>query len=615
MRSSGWIGWVMVIASAAWAQPAPDLGALASIAGDGTLPSETRVDAAVRMIEAGVSGEATARLRTLLADPEDRTIILRALALNASPPMDLEPDVLALPLDPEVMRALVPFRTKRAARTLLDAAVRDEIQREHALAALRELTGRGERWELSRWVEWFAVVEHLPDSQWQRTLVEGLGYRLARRTAERDGMARRLVEVSERAYRGSTPEARGSMLAAMLRDDVPEVRSLAFRLSTAELEDGRALPEEVSRAALSLLTHTDLGVRTLSARLIDRIAPPGAGPDIRDALSRETRQAPAAAMLRAAARFPTPSLATEAFRWLAQGEEASVAAIEALLVLHRAGMLAEPDRAAALLIERGPDQVTPAGAQLLSEIGGARGDDVLRLALAGASPSARAAAAEAVWRRADFLDVVTTAASTDTRLVEAATRAILLHDATSSGFLRLSSLPFATEDARRAAQAEMVRRLPALALVALASRATTDASSLDLILSPIVDQDRTSESPEDPAEAQAIAQGALLLARARIDLGRPEGALSALRWAGAAPDLHDLESVRALRVVALLMLGRIDEAAQGGPRLREWTEGLERSQGQPHALRIIEHARAAEWVEATPEDLAAWNAAVERAVR
>lgn len=612
----------MVVACAAFgaAQPAADIGALATVIADGSAAAETRLDAAQRLVALGDRGEARARLRELLASPETRSPVLRAIAQAVRPPAGLEELVLALAVDADGLRALAAYRTPRAARRILDVAVEDEALREPALQAIRELSGRDLGLDPAAWSRWFAEVEHLPEAQWQRVLVEGFAGRSARRAAEREALARRLVEALERIFRAATAEARPGLLASMLRDDVAEVRLLGFRLTTAELDDGRPLSPDVLQAGLDLLMHPDPAVRVRAGILVDRTAPAGAGLAVLRALTQEMQPAPAAALLKAAARFPSPALAAEAYRWLPAQGDAGHAAIEVLLALQRAGMLEDGERVIGLLLERGPESVTPAAAELLLELGGAAGYDLVARALHAQSAPARLAAAEALWRRPEALDAVTSAARGDPRLTDTAARAIQRHDATASGLLRLAGLSFASEDARRGAIAELSRRLGAAELVSLCQREGLDAATVELILASLIEQDRLQSWPEDPSESQALADAAMMLAAARIESFQPELALGALRWVGAVPDLFDLGRVAHLRLVALLMLGRIDEAgameeARGGAEgILAWTEGLRRSRGLPHAQRIVARAKQFAWGDAGSEELAAWQAEVAAAI-
>src|SRR5690606_11206205 len=95
----------------------------------------------------------------------------------------------------------------------------------------------------------------------------------------------------------------------------------------------------VLNAVVGLLRHPRADVRARAASMVNQLAPPDAGPAVAAALHNETDPEAAAALLSAADRWPSEAIRAPAIRWLEAGGVAREPAVEALLALHRQGLL------------------------------------------------------------------------------------------------------------------------------------------------------------------------------------------------------------------------------------------------------------------------------------
>lgn len=569
---------------------------------DPQLPSSAREAAAARLITETSGPAAALARRVILATEPDlaprRAVLIAAVTRAIDPAPDLFA-ALAESLDaappesaPAVIEAIGSFRTRAAASLLLTRASPDRpaAERSAAFRALARMTGHDEFGaRLDRWTSWFDEQRGSSESAWARQIASGLAARADRLAVDRRDAVARLVDVNRRLYlsfaAGPSPGDQVRLLGALLEDPRDDLRWLAFDILSREVSSGRAVDPSLQAAVVRLVRDTSPTVRARAAMVVRQLDPPGASAAVADALAAEAVPESAAALLLAAARWPSEACVDPALRWLRNGSETRAAAVQALLSLARAGLLtdADRDRVAGELRVTLSAEWTPAECRLVALVG--TRDDRERVAelIEGAPGPLRTAAADALADDPAHLDRLIRAA--DPELFDIVARAIARHRSTASGLLLLREVAAPSLDARRSAMLQVAAVLPTGELL----RAAT-----------LVEDQRTREAmlarlagpfPPGDADADTLGEGLNLLAETRLALGNPESALIALDAANGTTTPARARS-EFLRVVALLVLGRIDEASALDAPASAWLEGLAQAISRPHARSIVDAVAA-----------------------
>ncbi len=499
---------------------------------------------------------------------------------------------------PAAIEALGSFRTRPAVELLLARAAPalPPPERAAAFRALVRLTGRDDFGDShERWSAWYARLDGADEARWQGAIASGLAARADRLSADRADAVARLADATRRLYlalaQAPVPAEQPRLLVTLLTDPRVELRSLGFDILSRELSSARPIDPAVENAVVGLLKDPGPAVRARAAFLIRQINPRGAVEAVARALSIEESPDAASALLLAAARWPSEGVRDPALRWLANGAEAQPGAVQALLALARSGLLHDPaDREAAALVLRAREtqSLTPAECRLLAAVGDQADRERIAGVLAGPPSPLRTAAAEALADDPRYFDTIMAPADPD--LFEAAVRSVLASHPTAEGFAKLQSLVAPSEETRAAALLRVSAALPTGQLLIAARGA--DPALREAMLARMAD----SSVPGDATSAM-LTDGLLMLARARLEIGRPDGAVAALEWMpgwreGRAGPSEDLQAnINAAGTVALLWLGRINEAEDLNAAPDAWLKGLERSRAEPHArmvARVIE---------------------------
>ncbi|MBL8762970.1 MAG: hypothetical protein JNM07_01710 [Phycisphaerae bacterium] len=591
-------------------------------------------------------GDALLRARELLAhanrdaEPEAREAFLAMLgsdeghraALRAAAETANAPEWLLEPLEAlarsgaetdsdrmsAVYRALGSVRSPRAVRALIDALAgkREGAARDAAAAALSRLTGRADLGASpSRWRDWYASVEWLPEPEWRRIIAEGVAARADELARGLDGALGRLVELKRSEYRlTASPEGRSALLAALLRDDIPTLRKLGVELVTRELANSRTPDEAVLDAAMTLLGDRSAELRASAARLVTTLAPSRPVEALFQALGKEEDPLTAEAMLRAASRWPSARLWPQILLWVesepagaAQG--ARLAALDAAAsALAHGERLEGEDRerlvraARASFASAGGDAegAHPGTSEVLVRLGSADDRRAVAGLLASSAATSRSAAAEALAGHPDGRRLLLGAAESDPTLLDATARALTRNGPDADAFMRLSAIKGVDAVTKRDALVLVASALPTPQLLAVARR-LDDATTREAVLERFVrvplalpDASIRTGGARGPTRAlprASVAAGLMLLARTRLDLGQPAGALAALDLLLPVATLIDAATLDSLRTVALLWLDRIEEADLIAGSASAWVEGLERSAELAHGPRVLAWVR------------------------
>lgn len=527
--------------------------------------------------------------------PSQRAALLAAAARVAEPTPALFPVIAAYldaaPADqaPAAIEALGSFRIGPSVELLLARAAPDRPSPERiaAFRALARLTGRDELGEsLARWSAWYDRNRGQDEAHWQSTIAAGLAARADRLNADRTDAVARLGDAVRRLYlaigQAPAPAEQARLLAALLTDSREELRSLGFDILSRELSSARPIDPVVEATIVSLLADPSPAVRSRAAMLIRQVSPVGTVDAVARALAVEENPEAAQALLLAAARWPSEPVREPALRWLVSGPQARAGAVQTLLALARSGLIHDPahrESVAAFLRAADPQSLTPAECRLLAAVG-SEGDLERVAALIEGPPSPlRTVAAEALAEHPRYFGTLMAAADPD--LFEAATRAVLASRPNAEGFGWLQSLPAPSPEARTAALLRVASALPTDEL--LAAAADAELPIREAMLARLAQ----FSIPGDATSASLTA-GLLMLAEARLLLGNPDAALFALDWIPPGATESVQKTIDHTRTVALLWLGRIDDAEGLDTPAAAWILALEHCLPEAHAAALAD---------------------------
>jgi hypothetical protein len=378
-------------------------------------------------------------------------------------------------------------------------------------------------------------------------------------SASLEDLRTRLAGVYRRLYLSAPSERRGAVLAELIADPEPNLRSLGFELAQRELSAGNRIAPEVGMTAVDQLSSPDPATRVGAARLIARVAPASAGPAIGLALSLEVDPRVAPALLRAGARWPLSLDLDSIVRWAEPGNGTEGAASEAAWSMYKAERLESPDTT--LLIERlrraTPGALGADGLRLLVTLGSASDRAAVVALLRSTDASLRLAAATACGESPATTSALLEAAHDDAALFDTAVRAALRHGPTSADVLSILTLPSASVEARDAALARLGDEASATVLIRAVEGGEVDWRDAELLLGGLVGSGDTFDGRARELTPATAARAGLRLAELRVEAGQPEAALAALANGDVGPSLEH----RALRVrlIALISLELWDE--------------------------------------------------------
>jgi hypothetical protein len=479
---------------------------------------------------------------------------------------------------PRLIEAVGSFRTRDAAR-LLGRYIGDDqpvaVSRA-AMAALARLSARDDLTDAAGWTGWLREVEDLNESQWRLRLISALAARNERLAAERQTAVAQLTDSLRKLHLATKAEDRPELLAKLLKNDIPAVRDLGFELVARELSATGHLDGPVGLAALTLLDHSDASVRASAAVLVRQLGPPGAEEAIAKALVAEHDPAAASDLLLAAARWPSPPVVTPVLRWIESGTPAAEAATEAAYWLSRAGELSPGDSERVLAaVRRMPDEsLSPASVSLLATLGDDEDRDRLAPLLRSSSAALRQAAGEALLWYPQYRAQILGAASADPDLFDIASRAVMVDDPTAGGLRAVLALPRPSPELARAAIVRMASRVPADELRDVAS-GVTDPELKRALLTSLTSPERYMSQRDEPPMLAAICSGVGDLAECELSQNRADAALASLDAGSFADGSEEGPRLAALRCVALLALGRVEEAQRLNVGADCWLRGLE----------------------------------------
>jgi len=510
-----------------------------------------------------------------------------------------------------VLPALGSYRTRDSVRILghyLDGSV-DQPLRTVAMQTLARLSAQDDfATDLDRSRGFVTEVEAMSESQWRARLIEALTAKQERTETRRQEAVQQLVAALRKLHLATASENRPTLLADLLMDNTPEVRSLGFELVARELSVSGRIDGPVGEAALKLLQSSDARVRSSAAVVVRQLAPDGAAEAIAKALIRESNPIAAADLLLAAARWPSAEIVAPVIQWISRPGGHAEAAAEAAWWLFRAGELHSDAADAVLAAVRSTssESLTPAAISLQSALGD--DEDRARLVplLQSESGSVRQAVGEALLWYPEYTPDLLEGAKSDPDLFDIACRAVLVSEPSEAGVRRLLALPKPSPEVAVPSLLRTADGLTAPELLDI-SRIVDDAALRRGLLALLVAPRRVMSERADPDRLRAICEGVLDLAELELAASQPEAALAALDNAAEFEEQIDDSRVAALRSTSLVALGHIDLAANIQAPCAAWLRGLELASGSESATRIVETMEARFGSSMSPEEKAAFE--------
>jgi len=595
-------------------QPPASLEAAIHVLTDPARDRAGRVAAAEYLLNLGTN-PAIAAVKVAIArdePPGTSSIAAEAVARLASPPETLV-QVLAVAAKsgaeanlPSILGALSRWTTRDAVAGVVSVLTREpppgpEVQRA-ACGSLAAQTGQTDFGnDPALWLSWWENARKLNRADWAELIAEGQA-RAARRAALRAQMlADRLLDTYRRLHASvSEGEPRWAILAELIRSDEPELVRLGFDLSMRTLLNARPLGDDVAAAAASRLTDPLPEIRAGAARLIDRLDKPELADAASRALQSETDGAVAGPLLRFLSRQAGWLTVPQAMSWLDREGPAADASVEALLALAETGALERSQHTESIRrtmrerLARPDDGATPAAVRLLVRIEGSSCRDVVLPLLKSDRAEIAQASAEALSVHEWATDELVAACRENRALVRWAIASLELHRPTAEGIAQAENLvqPDDTEAVSRLIA--FARNLPPAELLRFAAR-KDDPVVRERYLAHVATHEFLTGGWGRDTDDRVLA--VKLLARTRLDIKDPEGALAAVNIAldtyGPEPEGSDAVSLAALlplRVHALLWLNRVDEAIAisraGGAFQAAWLDALDDLADLPHAPHV-----------------------------
>jgi HEAT repeat protein len=528
--------------------------------------------------------------------PIASAIFQTIVELGIQPPESLVEPIIAYlsehaaNADPMAVRSLAGVRTKAAITpviALLQLESAGPRLTAEAMTTLREQTGREDLGlDPQAWSAWWEEARWLPPREWEAMLAVSHAERARRLQRESDQQVVRILDLHRKVY-GLTPQdQRSALLVTMMSDVVPGVRALAFELAERALLNTQRLDDPVRIAAIEKLKDQSPSIRAAAASLLFRL---GAGNEateaIRRSIRREADPKAAAAMLEFLRRKPDETDLTICIEWLNDKEPASSAAARTLASAAVSGGLNRPhirNQALATLRSLDTGTITPGKIELWGMLG--ESEDRVRIARMldpAADPVTRRAAAAAIVRWTESVELLTLACRQDAMLFPMLADAVMLHRATPEGYRLVAEIAGVDAESRTQRLVRLRRGMPPIAIL---DSIQTGESLTAVIESVLFDPDQRDLLRRDPRLVLTQA-----LVKARYDAGEDQAVVELVGQIDPGMVDRFSDDTRRHQCRALICIGRFNEADQAGADEADWQAAAQRSRfsGSGAATQII----------------------------
>ena len=558
------------------------------------------------LVARSAGADSDAEIRRLLSLPPDSDgfrEIVDAIGSASSVRAELLPDLIAacnsLPATQKgaMLRAISSIRERAAAQylvSLLDIPSADTTLRRAAIDALRRQSGRDDLGDDP--AKWRDLLSGLPTEEaWRASSIIAHAAKADRESEQRVLIQARLLETLRSLHLATPTEKRWPLITSMVSDSLPCVNLLGLELISRELSAGNRPDAKIGIQILSLLGSTDPAIREQAALLIANLAPDGADKAVRDALDHERVPATAAALLNAAARWPSIEIEESVLGWVDpavwthSGTALRDASLDASWALYRGGMLRSEAASRRVLdavrtVSLG--DLNGSGCRLRAELGDQSDLDAIVVLLGSKNPAQRLATAEALVGSPEFLARILAAAREDPLLIDVAVRGVITIAPTVANFAAIEEATRKVPDQRRQALTIVASVLNEDEILDASRRLRADPALREAILATLADPRRVMSERTEPARLSYTAEALVELAELRIELGKYGEALSALE---ALPEIEEFipaTRLRDLKAISFIGVNRLDQARQMDAKPEVWLRGLELCADQTQAAQI-----------------------------
>jgi hypothetical protein len=495
------------------------------------------------------------------------------------------------PLAPRIARILARCEGRNALPWLVSqtAADANELTRAAARQSLIALAGPSAPTpdDHASWTEWLSRAQALTESQWLTLRIRTMANENAKATQALSSTAADLTAARRRLYLALDTAERAPLLSEWLTQPNPSGRGVALELMLRELAAGTSIDASLSQAVFPLLRSDNPLERADAARVLARLSPQDGGSALAAQLARETESAPIDAMLSALVAWPSHVTDTELEHWIEWSNPPHPAALEIALGKLRQGEVND-ERLRSVILSAARERLnsgpTPAACQLLCQYGRDSDRSLVGDLLNDSRPAIRYAAAESLVPEPEYVIPIAVAASKDPALITLVTRAFVLHSPNLESFKLLFAMPGEAQQ-RITLLSFLASVMPADQLQQAITIIGPEPELLERLLSTLENPNRILSESQDDTQATAIAKGLLILAQARLELGKPDAALAALQSLPSLDIYADPAVSTRTFLACWLGLGRIDDARAMKADAAAWLDALTVIKGQPRADR------------------------------
>jgi len=593
---------VLPVNARAW-QPDDKVAAKPAI--DPKEAAAAKVTAETLVAQAG-QAESQAEIRRLLATPADSAgfrAIVEALGGVSCVPQELLPDLITacngLPATQKaaMLRAVASVRERAAAQylvSLLDIPSADTTLRRAVVEALVRQSGRDDLGDdAARWRDLLAALP--TDEAWRDSAILALASKADRERDQKSLIQSRLLETLRALHLATPADKRWPLITSMVSDQLPCVNLLGLELISRELSAGNRPDGKLGVRILSLLASSDPSIREQAAILIANLSPEGADSAVRNALDSERVPATAAALLNAAARWPSIETEESVLHWVDPAVWASAgttvrdASLDAAWALYRGGMIRSDqasDRVLDAIRTISLAELNGSGCRLRAELGDQSDLDAIVVLLGSKNPAQRLATAEALITSPEYLPRILAAAREDPLLIDVAVRGVITIAPDVPNFAAIEEATRKAPDQRRAALTVVAGVLNEDEIIDASRRLRADPALREAILATLADPRRVMAERTDPSRLSYTAEALVELAELRIELGKYGEALTALETLPEIDTYIPADRLRDLKTIAFIGVNRLDQARQLGAKPDVWLRALDLCTDQTQAAQV-----------------------------
>jgi len=593
---------VLPVNARAW-QPDDKVAAKPAI--DPKEAAAAKVTAETLVAQAG-QAESQAEIRRLLATPADSAgfrAIVEALGGVSCVPQELLPDLITacngLPATQKaaMLRAVASVRERAAAQylvSLLDIPSADTTLRRAVVEALVRQSGRDDLGDdAARWRDLLAALP--TDEAWRDSAILALASKADRERDQKSLIQSRLLETLRALHLATPADKRTELITSMVSDQLPCVNLLGLELISRELSAGNRPDGKLGVRILSLLASSDPSIREQAAILIANLSPEGADSAVRNALDSERVPATAAALLNAAARWPSIETEESVLHWVDPAVWASAgttvrdASLDAAWALYRGGMIRSDqasDRVLDAIRTISLAELNGSGCRLRAELGDQSDLDAIVVLLGSKNPAQRLATAEALITSPEYLPRILAAAREDPLLIDVAVRGVITIAPDVPNFAAIEEATRKAPDQRRAALTVVAGVLNEDEIIDASRRLRADPALREAILATLADPRRVMAERTDPSRLSYTAEALVELAELRIELGKYGEALTALETLPEIDTYIPADRLRDLKTIAFIGVNRLDQARQLGAKPDVWLRALDLCTDQTQAAQV-----------------------------